>query len=664
MRQLIKLIVETKSSIPDLVSQLNSVFGDSIAVRAFSMDDPAAYHFSGEAAILTSAISAVDFPEVKEQYLQHHTVIPVNLVLQREHLSRLNNYPKGTQLLVVNVTKFMAEETIAQLCQAGYGHLAFFPWYPGCAGPEIPLAVTPGEAALVPPFVTECIDLGPRLMDIMSIVELAETLNCSYILNTRRFFDYFERQYNPSAGISILVQTNQQLTQRLSALTRMTETPLIGIGANGKIFDCNFPAAELLHVSRGQLLLQDPYFLPEDLLSSCETRQLPVTRQVTLPSGEVCAAELTPITQGARYLGTYAVLTPIRQKNHSAPASADDRKGHVAKYRFSDICGSSPQIRQAVELAQKMARTESSILITGESGTGKELFAHAIHNSSPRAEAPFVAINCAALADNLLESELFGYEEGAFTGARKGGKTGLLELANSGTIFLDEIEGMAPSTQLKLLRVIQEREIMRVGGDRVIPIDVRVISASNQDLAAMMRSGKFRDDLFYRVSTLPLNLPPLRQRKQDIPSLIEEFKDVLHLTFVLTGETKALLQQYSWPGNIRELRNCVEYLGCQDLPVIEPENLPYTILGFTPDAQALQVDLRSVQTELLRALSGGSCGRKQLQQLLSQQGLAVTESQLRRELEQLKAAGWIDSGVGRGGSRLTETGLQELKNRL
>jgi len=223
---------------------------------------------------------------------------------------------------------------------------------------------------------------------------------------------------------------------------------------------------------------------------------------------------------------------------------------------------------------------------------------------------------------------------------------------------------MAPSTQLKLLRVIQEREIMRVGGDRVIPIDVRIISACNRDLTAMMREGKFRDDLFYRVSTLPLSLPPLRQRRQDILPLIEEFKNVLHLTFVLTAETRSLLLQYSWPGNIRELRNCVEYLGCQNLPVIEPENLPFTIRSFTPDVRPIQTELHSIQTELLRVLAAGSCGRKQLQLQLSRSGFAVTESQLRRELEQLKAAGWIDSGVGRGGSRLTETGLQELKNRL
>lgn len=239
---------------------------------------------------------------------------------------------------------------------------------------------------------------------------------------------------------------------------------------------------------------------------------------------------------------------------------------------------------------------------------------------------PFVAVNCAALPDSLLESELFGYEEGAFTGARKGGKAGLFELANTGTIFLDEIEGTPPSTQLKLLRVIQEREIMRVGGDRVIPIDVRVISASNQDLTSLMEAGRFRSDLFYRIGTLPLTLPPLRQRREDILLMLEEFKSALRLSFVLTEETKALLLQYHWPGNIRELRNCVEYLGCQDLPVIEPENLPAALRR--RELRADQGSARSLRRELLRLLALEPRGRKQLRQALERAGFSASEGRL------------------------------------
>lgn len=405
--------------------------------------------------------------------------------------------------------------------------------------------------------------------------------------------------------------------------------------------------------------LRRPVF-PPGAFWTAAAQQVAVSRVLPDAQNHPCAVHLTPVTLGTQYLGAYATLLPADPDTRSGRVSAASQKGHAAKYRFCDICGTSPQITQTVELARKMARTESSVLITGESGTGKELFAHAIHSNSPRSEAPFVAINCAALPDSLLESELFGYEDGAFTGARKGGKAGLFELANTGSIFLDEIEGMAPSTQLKLLRVIQEREMMRVGGDRVIPIDVRIISASNQDLIPLMECGKFRSDLFYRVSTLPLNLPPLRQRKEDILPLIEEFKSSLHLTFVLTEEAKALLLRYGWPGNIRELRNCVEYMGCQNLPVIEPENLPFPLRSAASGPLLGTDAARLVQTELLRILSTGARGRKQLLQALSKTGLSVTEGQLRRELEQMKAQGYITSTTGRGGSSLTKAGLVEL----
>lgn len=661
MKQDIKLIVENKSAIEEYVGQLYSVFGDVVSVSAYSMDDPAAYTPQNEAAILTSAFSAADFPELKKTRLKGKTLIPVNLCLQRKSLLRLNAYPKGTRALVVNVTKFMAEEVIAQLCQAGYGHLTFVPWYPGCDdGEGIPLAITPGESGCAPDFVTECIDLGPRQIDIVTIIELAVKLRCDYILKTRRFFDFFEKQFNTSAGVSILVEQNQLLEQRLSTLVQMFDSGLLGITAENEVFDCNFQAATQLGKTRAAMLHQRAAgFLEEDLLERCGTQQIPLRKQS--PDGKY-DVQVTPITRGVEYLGAFATLRGATSGNQTALPGPASGKGHVAKYRFADICGSSQPILQTIELARKMARTDSSVLITGESGTGKELFAHAVHNSSARATAPFVAINCAALPDNLLESELFGYEDGAFTGAKRGGKRGLFELANTGSIFLDEIEGMAASTQLKLLRVIQEREMMRVGGDRVIPIDVRIISASNQDLMPLIESGKFRRDLFYRVSTLPLNLPPLRRRREDLLLLMEQFKSTLHLTFVLTEEAKTMLLRYNWPGNIRELRNCVEYLGCQNLPVIEPENLPYTIYRPRGEEDFGGFEPERVRREVLRALSIGPCGRKQLQRMLGQAGCSVAEGQLRRELEQLKAWGWITSGSGRGGSSLTEAGRQELKN--
>ncbi|WP_027364237.1 sigma-54-dependent Fis family transcriptional regulator [Desulfotruncus alcoholivorax] len=245
----------------------------------------------------------------------------------------------------------------------------------------------------------------------------------------------------------------------------------------------------------------------------------------------------------------------IRQELHNL--------GLVAKFRFSNIIGHSAMISETIKEARKYARSEAAVLITGESGTGKELFAQSMHNESNRKEGPFVAINCAALPENLLESELFGYEEGAFTGARKGGKQGLFALAHGGTIFLDEVGELSPGLQARLLRVLQEKEIMPVGGQRVIPVDVRVISATNQNLINSVNQGNFRKDLFYRISVLNLHIPPLRERLEDVPLLFKHFllrlggPDIMESLNINDNMLEAL-KKYLWPGNVRELEGFTE----------------------------------------------------------------------------------------------------------
>ncbi|MFA7573379.1 MAG: sigma 54-interacting transcriptional regulator [Lutispora sp.] len=239
------------------------------------------------------------------------------------------------------------------------------------------------------------------------------------------------------------------------------------------------------------------------------------------------------------------------------------RKGLVAKYNFEDIVGESEQIKNTINQAKKIGKTSTTILITGETGTGKELFAQSIHNVSQRKDGPFVAINCAALPENLLESELFGYEEGAFTGAKKGGKIGLFELAHGGTIFLDEVGEIPLSLQGRLLRVLQEREVLRVGGDYILNVDIRVIAATNFNLYQRVKEGKFREDLFFRLNILDLRLPPLRERIEDIPLLVKAFIIYLndkHSTNVqgVTESGMKFLKEYDWPGNVRELENFSE----------------------------------------------------------------------------------------------------------
>lgn len=230
---------------------------------------------------------------------------------------------------------------------------------------------------------------------------------------------------------------------------------------------------------------------------------------------------------------------------------------------LDSIVGSSKAMEDLKDTLRIVSGTRSSVLLTGESGTGKEVFAGAIHNLSPRRDKPFIKLNCAAIPDSLLESELFGYEEGAFTGALKGGKIGDFEAANGGTLFLDEVDSLSPNMQAKLLRVIQEREIKKVGSTKVIPIDVRFIFASNKDLYAKVKDGSFREDFYYRINVINLRLPPLRERMEDIVPLVENFlrkfnREMDRHVSGLTPEALMMLERYHWPGNIRELENCIE----------------------------------------------------------------------------------------------------------
>jgi len=356
------------------------------------------------------------------------------------------------------------------------------------------------------------------------------------------------------------------------------------------------------------------------------------------------------------------------------------KKGHTAKYRFSDIVGKSKNMSETIEIAKKLSRSNSTLLLTGESGTGKELFAHSIHNASKQQYGPFVAANFAALTESLLESELFGYEEGAFTGARKGGHAGLFEQAHKGTIFLDEIGDASPRIQARLLRVLQEKEVLRVGGTKIIPIDVRVIASTNKDLHKLVQKGDFREDLYYRLNVLPINIPPLRERKSDIPLLIKMFlkKFPNGSEMVISNEVMAKFLEYDWPGNVRELENVIEYLYNLAGSKIELKDLPLDLAGGkkqediqTQNQQILEKTLKDLEMEIplqdvltiLNAIKRSKdegyayIGRKKLAELVKDE---FTEQMIRSRLEILSQAGLIITERGPKGSRLSLKGEKFL----
>lgn len=281
------------------------------------------------------------------------------------------------------------------------------------------------------------------------------------------------------------------------------------------------------------------------------------------PKKKDVIVNVAPIIVDGELKGSVGVIhdvSEIKRLNAELEQAKKIIRTLEAKYTFEDIIGESDALRIAVEQAKKAALTTVTVLLRGESGTGKELFAHAIHNASERKYNQFVRVNCAALTESLLESELFGYEEGAFTGARRGGKRGLFEEASGGTIFLDEIGELSPNMQAKLLRVLQEKEVVRVGGTKPIPVDVRVIAATNVNLERAIQKGTFREDLYYRLNVFPIFIPPLRYRKEDIPllcaHLIRKFnQEYGRMVKRVDPAALEVLSAYSWPGNVRELEN-------------------------------------------------------------------------------------------------------------
>ena len=351
--------------------------------------------------------------------------------------------------------------------------------------------------------------------------------------------------------------------ERYEAILNFTHDAIIGIDENGIIDVINPIAEKIAKIAPGYAVGKHI----NNIIKNSELFPIKNTQlnQLMNINGTLVSTNRIPIVVENKINGAVITFQDVRviQENENKIRRTLHKKGLVAKYKFSDIIGESPILKSTIEIAKSFGLSDSTILIQGESGTGKELFAQSIHNISDRKDGPFVAINCAALSKSLLESELFGYEEGAFTGASKGGKTGLFELAHEGTIFLDEIGEIPIETQAQLLRVLQEKEIRRIGSGVAIPVDVRVIAATNRDLKEEIRMRRFREDLYYRICVLNLIIPPLRDRKEDVKLLSSFFFEKLlgtknHRYQSVFNEIIKKVKDYKWYGNVRELENFVE----------------------------------------------------------------------------------------------------------
>ncbi len=405
-------------------------------------------------------------------------------------------------------------------------------------------------------------------------------------------------------GDYVLAASNGERTARESQLRASLQAaiPLIAKVAGGEAVIFDQAGRRLMSA------LSDGTTDPSRLggVSESSRRAIETGRPNISPSTSVAGAIAVriPITREFGFGFNNALAVQKEQK-----LLEEMKRRQPTRYSWDHIVSQSRAMHTALAMARRAAATQSPVWIYGETGTGKELFAQAIHSASLRRDRPFLAINCAALPANLVESNLFGYVEGAFTGARKGGQAGVFEEANGGTLLLDEISEMDLGLQAKLLRVLQEREVCRIGSTRPIPVDVRIICTTNRDLGLMAQQGKFREDLFYRLNVVDIPVPPLRERREDIPSLVEHFLTTCSLRvgrLVVRIEPAAMSQlvAYDWPGNVRELQNCVERaINLVEEDIVLTRHLPPRVVGtapaITPAALTLDEAIRQAERDVI-----------------------------------------------------------------
>ena len=685
MKKQVAVITRAKEIRNSMKDQIDMIFGDLVETSIHSLEDNTVDNLKKSDLYVISS-SANEY--LDEKFLKNKNIVIVDYTITKERKNFLKNFPKGTKAIFFNVTQKMCMEAIAMMYHLGVNNIEFIPAYPDMEKfPENSLIITPAETKLLPEEAQgrEIIDIGHRILDANTIIEIALKLEFEHILYYKKIKEYLDSVATNDYSLSKILEKATQSESQLGILMGILDIAIIGVDKDNFICSCNESAEKILNKKSINLIGNSAC----DILSCVpfsEVRETgkEIRSRLVQVNGEYVNLNITPVIKAENYMGAFAVLQRFKeeeQKQHELRRQLLN-KGHKAKYTFDDILGESGAIKRIKEIAKKMAKTNSAVLITGESGTGKELFAHAVHNYSDRKDYPFVAVNCAAIPENLLESELFGYEEGAFTGAKRGGKIGLFEFAHMGTLFLDEIEGMSPALQIKLLRVIQEKEIMRIGGDKVINIDVRIIAATNEELRKLIKENKFRKDLYYRINTLPIMIPPLREREDDIYLLLERFKNEIGADFKFTSKAKEAFKMYNWEGNIRELKNYVEFFNFMGEEYIDFENMPLAVKEYylehkeaeekeeISDGNILKETAGHRYKEyifILRKIkenqkSGMSSGRKNLCKICEENGIDLSEQEIRGILKNLEKIDFIKVFKGRKGNIISEQGEEFLKN--
>ncbi len=641
------------------LEQLEDFFDGLIEIGTYCVDeDEGQMELSGADLLLLSFADVTGY--VSPFLTGGNQIMYMTRSFEKDKLAPLAGVAGGERVGLADYSETLAFETIGILNACGYNHLEYQMIVPGCDGESmrgIRTVITTENVVTIPAAVEKVINIGYYRISWTTFAEIARRLDVLDDTVNERLNRYSQVVASPNQGIVDSIKYTWTTERQLAAVVESMNEAVIVTDLNYRIVESNSAAAALCgaeerggKAARRQLRSVEelPGSLREFLMSAGS-----VTNQITTvrETGRNVVVTKKPIALYGEVQGHVFVIRSVNeiQKLENDYRIMMARKGFAARYSFDDIITVSPRMQECIEICKRIAATDLAILITGESGVGKEMFAQSIHNHSRRQAYPFVAVNCAALPRDLLESELFGFEEGSFTGARKGGKKGLFELAHKGTIFLDEIGDMPVETQAKLLRVLQEKEVMRVGGTGVIPVDVRVISASNADFNRLFGERSFRRDLYYRLNNARVRVPSLKERREDIPLLCRAFCDGCgHGDYGISGELADRLQRIHWDGNVRELKNCVEFmtalcgdgtLTLEDLPpdYRETEESRQEKRGTRETAgMPLLPEEAALAEAILGILRRRKLGRRRLKRVLEDQGVEVSEYKIKRIVDYLR----------------------------
>ncbi|MDL2210523.1 sigma 54-interacting transcriptional regulator [Desulfovibrio sp. OttesenSCG-928-O18] len=652
----------------DIDRQLGSVMGDVFDITSYSCDEYLAIKEPKDKFVLLTA------PFVADLVRDHLPANCVSFIAKREinprQIRKLLKIPHGADVLVVNTLHQNAQDMVEELRVLGFGYLSLVPHDPEAGSDNTyQYAITANETALVPEGIPHVINIGTRHISLMSIAKILFYFNVTELQDNILVQRYTRYLVAMSVGLYRKQQKNILLQNYMRMTLSNFDDGAVITNINNEIIFYNDKACNLLGTEAllGKSIHDvNPEILNEDsqFVSVAGKILYIVTKEYVADNDET----FTIIT-----LKDTGNITEIESKFTKYRRAS----GLFARFSFADIVHKSRAMAEVVAVANRFAQKDATLLITGESGTGKELFAQAVHNASTRKDGPFVALNCAALSESLLESELFGYEEGAFTGATRGGKKGLFELANGGTIFLDEIGDAPLATQIKMLRVLQEREIMPVAGSKVIPVNVRVIAASNKDLLELVDRRTFREDLYYRLNVLNIHVPPLRERDEDARLLLEYFLGHFGTSLArLDRKILDMLKAHTWPGNVRELKNIAEFIAT----VSDVTPNPYAAIarmlrqpnqaGSAPSPAPDKFLFRNPEmaediVAILRILAEAQknnqvLGRGSVQQILAEKGINLSVQQVKTRLDSLRQSGFVQARNGKG-TYITDRGEEYLR---